>query len=82
MIVHKDYREVGIGKQLINRGIERGGDLGLKRVLVLTYKREFFAKLGFNEISKLDIPNSKIWADCIKCNHFPVCEEVAMVRDF
>ena len=23
--------------------------------------------------------NHKIWADCIKCIHFPVCNEIALV---
>ncbi len=81
MMVQEDYRDRGIGKRLIKDGIERAKHLGLNTILVLTYKREFFHKLGFREISKIDIPNSKIWADCIKCNHFPVCEEIAMVTD-
>ena len=31
------------------------------------------------EINKEVIPEHKIWADCIKCIHFPVCNEVALV---
>ncbi|HIQ27595.1 MAG TPA: GNAT family N-acetyltransferase, partial [Sulfurovum sp.] len=48
-------------------------------VLVLTYLPAFFEKLGFSEISKELIPEHKIWADCIKCIHFPICNEVALV---
>ena len=48
-------------------------------VLVLTYLPQFFDKIGFKEINKEVIPEHKIWADCIKCIHFPVCNEVALV---
>lgn len=81
MIVAEDYRGEGVGRLLIERGLKNGENLGLKKILVLTYKKLFFEKLGFKEIPKLDIPNSKIWADCIKCSHFPVCEEVALIRE-
>jgi amino-acid N-acetyltransferase len=81
MLVHENYRENGIGKMLIQKGFKEAERLGLKTLLVLTYKSIFFNKLGFREISKMDIPNSKIWADCIKCTHFPVCEEVALVKN-
>ena len=37
-----------------------------------------FEKLGFNEIDKETIPEHKIWADCVKCKHFPVCNEIAL----
>jgi amino-acid N-acetyltransferase len=50
-----------------------------EEVLVLTYLPAFFEKLGFNEINKEAIHEHKIWADCIKCIHFPVCNEIALV---
>jgi len=60
--------------------LEEARTLGVKEdVLVLTYLPEFFKKLGFREIDKEVIPEHKIWADCIKCIHFPVCNEVALV---
>jgi len=49
-------------------------------VLSLTYSKEFFERLGFEEIEKEKIPEHKIWQDCIKCIHFPVCNEVAMMK--
>ena len=41
----------------------------------------FFASIGFRTIAKEDIPENKIWADCIRCKHFPICDEIAMVYD-
>ena len=54
--------------------------LGLKRVFVLTYVEEFFAKLGFKTVEKSQLPH-KVWSDCLKCSKFPECDETAMVLD-
>ncbi len=80
LIVEESHRGRGIGKQLVMRALQEGKDLAVQEVLSLTYDRDFFAKLGFKEIAKEDIPEHKIWQDCIKCMHFPVCNEVAMMK--
>lgn len=51
----------------------------LGEVFTLTYERRFFEKIGFVEIPKEELPAHKIWADCIKCKYFPVCEEIALI---
>jgi len=80
LAVDKDYQGKGIGKLLVNTLLEEAKKLGLKEVLVLTYKKEFFEKLGFMEIEKEAIPDKKIWADCIKCKFFPNCNEIALIK--
>ena len=80
MMVNQKYRMQGVGSLLIAKGIEDAKNLGLKEILVLTYKSYFFSKFGFREIPKIEIPDNKIWADCIKCSQFPVCEEVALIK--
>ena len=80
LIVDEAYRGQHIGKRMVEFTLEEARTLGVKEdVLVLTYLPEFFRKLGFKEIDKEVIPEHKIWADCIKCIHFPVCNEVALV---
>ena len=80
LIVDEAYRGQHIGKRMVEFTLEEARSLGVKEdVLVLTYLPEFFRKLGFKEIDKEVIPEHKIWADCIKCIHFPVCNEVALV---
>jgi len=80
LIVSQEYRSKGIGKDIVNYLIEEAKNLQVKEdVLVLTYLPEFFKKLGFLEIEKEQIPEHKIWADCIKCIHFPVCNEISLV---
>ncbi|BCD67998.1 N-acetyltransferase [Nitratiruptor sp. YY09-18] len=80
LIVDEEYRGRRIGQELVKRAVQEGKDLALQEVLSLTYNKPFFEKLGFYEIEKEKIPEQKIWQDCIKCKHFPVCNEVAMMK--
>ena len=80
LIVDEAYRGQHIGQRMVEFTLDEAKMLGVQEdVLVLTYLPGFFEKLGFKEINKELIPEHKIWADCIKCIHFPVCNEVAMV---
>ena len=80
LIVDEAYRGQSIGKRMVEFTLEEAKTLGVEEdVLVLTYLPQFFEKLDFKEINKEIIPEHKIWADCIKCIHFPVCNEVALV---
>jgi amino-acid N-acetyltransferase len=80
LIVKESKRGMGIGQNLIDKAMQEAKILGLKKVLTLTYKQSFFEKLGFIEIPKESIPEHKIWADCIKCKHFPICNEVSLIK--
>ena len=80
LVVDKSMQGRGIGKELVKMAIKEGERLAVKEVLALTYNKEFFEKLGFDEIPKEQIPEHKIWQDCIKCKHFPICNEVAMMK--
>jgi amino-acid N-acetyltransferase len=80
MIVDVDYRGLKIGSELVEKVCEEGRALGLKEILALTYQKPFFERLGFVEIPKESIPEHKIWADCIKCKHFPICNEVSLIK--
>ncbi|MBN2871157.1 MAG: N-acetyltransferase [Campylobacterales bacterium] len=80
MIIDQHYRGRNIGTTLVEKACEEGRHLGLKEVLALTYQQRFFERLGFVEIPKESIPEHKIWADCIKCKHFPVCNEVSLIK--
>jgi len=81
LIVKDSLRGQKIGENLVQKSIDEAIDLGLKRVLSLTYKASFFEKLGFTEIPKESLPEQKIWADCIKCKHFPICNEVSLIKN-
>ena len=81
LIVKEGYRGQKIGENLIKEVLIEAKDLGLQKVLSLTYKQAFFERLGFVEIPKESLPEHKIWADCIKCKHFPICNEVSLIKN-
>jgi amino-acid N-acetyltransferase len=80
LIVTKENRGRKTGRKLVEFLLAEARSLGVsEEVLVLTYLPEFFKKMDFIEIDKESIPEHKIWTDCIKCIHFPVCNEISLV---
>jgi amino-acid N-acetyltransferase len=79
LIVSEEFRGKRVGFGLVQRALNEAKRLGVEETLVLTYLPDFFKKLGFIEIPKETIPEHKIWADCIKCIHFPICNEVSLI---
>lgn len=69
----------GIGAQIVKRLIAEGEQLGIEKVFTLTYKPGFFQTLGFETITKEELPH-KVWKECIDCPKFPNCDEIAMVK--
>jgi len=70
----------GVGTRLVEACISEAIVLGIARVFALTYRPEFFEKLGFTRVDKAELPQ-KIWTDCLKCSKFPDCDEVALLAD-
>jgi len=81
LAVRDDRMSRGVGTQLVEACISEAIVLGITRVFALTYKPEFFERLGFRRVDKSELPH-KIWSDCLKCSKFPDCDEVALVADF
>jgi len=80
LIVLDGYRGQNIGRKIVEFTLNEAKELQvIEEVLVLTYLPQFFIKLNFIEIAKESIPEHKIWADCIKCIHFPICNEISLV---
>jgi len=79
LIVSTAIRGKGVGAKIVRNLLDEGKIYGVKKVFTLTYERRFFEKVGFVEIPKEELPAHKIWADCIKCKYFPVCEEIALI---
>ncbi|WP_457599345.1 N-acetyltransferase [Hydrogenimonas sp.] len=80
LIVKEGHRHRKIGSRLVEAAVEEGRRLKVREVLALTYMGTFFERLGFAEIPKESIPEHKIWADCIKCKYFPVCNETSLIK--
>lgn len=80
LVVSETSRGKGIGKGMVLKLLEEAKELCAKKIFTLTYEAGFFKSLGFNEIPKESLPAHKIWADCVKCKHFPICDEVALIQ--
>ena len=80
LAVDQNYKGKGYGKLLVKQCILTARQLGIKKVFALTFKPEFFQKIGFKTISKDVLPH-KIWFECIKCHLFPDCNEVPVMKE-
>lgn len=80
LAVRESHMRRGIGTLLVKACLEEAQQLGLKRAFALTYKPDFFRRLGFQLTDKSTLPQ-KIWTDCIKCAKFPECDEIAMILE-
>lgn len=80
LAVSKEKQKQGVGSKLIKSCLDEALDLGIKKIFALTYKPGFFQKEGFQLIEKDQLPH-KIWNECIKCPHFPDCQEVPLIYE-
>ncbi len=80
LAVDKDHQRQGLGKKIVKELEKEAKFLGLTKLLTLTYQKEFFESLNFKEIPKEEVPSQKVWSDCIKCPHFPNCNEISLIK--
>ncbi|TVR46043.1 MAG: N-acetyltransferase [Planctomycetota bacterium] len=69
----------GYGRLLVEASLREASILGLSRLFCLTYQVEFFTRLGFVRVDRARLPE-KVWGECVRCNKFLNCDEVAMWR--
>jgi amino-acid N-acetyltransferase len=69
-----------IGSQLVEVCVSEAITLGLYKIFALTYRVNFFKRLGFKVVDKSLLPH-KIWSDCLNCVKFPECDEVAVLLE-
>ena len=70
----------GYGYALVRYLLAQAPKLGIPRVFVLTFQPGFFELFGFRRVEMTELPK-KVWAECIKCVHFPNCDEKALIID-
>ncbi len=78
--VKNEYQGQGIAKRLIEYEIEEAKRLAVKKVFALTFQLKFFESVGFKLIDKKQLPQKKIWEDCVNCPFFPDCKEEAVIK--
>jgi len=80
LAVDENYQRQGIGRGLVEAFLAEAVDLEIPRVFALTYHAPFFVKCGFRLIAKDELPQ-KVWKECINCPKFPMCDEVAVIKE-
>jgi amino-acid N-acetyltransferase len=79
LAVAPDQRGRGLGRMLVEAVIQDAHELGVRRLMSLTYEQRFFEKLGFQVIDRQTLP-MKVWSECARCPKNHACDEIAMVR--
>jgi len=80
LVIAPEYAGQGIGKKLVQYLAERAQELGIKKVMALTYQEQFFNHCGFRVVEKETLPH-KVWRDCVNCSKFPACDEIAVLKE-
>jgi amino-acid N-acetyltransferase len=79
LAVAESAKTRGVGRLLIEHLVREAAEYSLAAVFAFTYVPEFFAKVGFHEVERGELP-LKAWKDCLHCPKFRSCDEIAVVR--
>lgn len=79
LAVAPEERTQGIGMLLVEALVREAGEYSLDALFAFTYVPGFFAKMGFSEVERGELP-LKAWKDCLRCPKFHSCDEIAVVR--
>src|ERR1700735_1316966 len=79
LAVAESHKTNGIGRMIVDSLVYEAKLYGLDAVFAFTYVPGFFAKVGFNEVERGELP-LKAWKDCLRCPKFHACDEIAVLR--
>ncbi len=80
LAVNQKHQGEGLGAMIVKAALKEGKELKARKIFALTFVPEFFEGLGFKRGKKENMPH-KIWSECIKCPHFPDCDEVLVIKE-
>lgn len=80
LAVAETHKTNGIGRIIVDALVAEAKVCGLEAVFAFTYVPGFFAKVGFHEVERGELP-LKAWKDCLRCPKFHACDEIAVVRE-
>jgi amino-acid N-acetyltransferase len=79
LAVDPEVKTRGIGRALVEMLEEEARAQELHAIFAFTYVPGFFAKLGFEEVDRGELP-LKAWKDCLRCPKFQACDEIAVLK--
>lgn len=72
-------KQHGIGRVVVEALEREARENDLESIFAFTYVPQFFAKLGFSEVERGELP-LKTWKDCLRCPKFNNCDEIAVLK--
>lgn len=69
----------GIGRAIVQSLESEACENELETIFAFTYVPQFFARLGFHETERGELP-LKAWKDCLRCPKFHSCDEIAVLK--
>ena len=79
LAVAESHKTHGIGRMAVDSLVHEAKLYGLDAVFAFTYVPAFFARVGFSEVERGELP-LKAWKDCLRCPKFQACDEIAVLR--
>ena len=79
LAVDLDHQGLGLGWALVSRIEQEARQLGLSKLMALTYVENFFVKMDF-EVVEMTVLPEKVWSACINCHKFQNCDEIAVLK--
>lgn len=69
----------GVGRAIVESLEAEARENDLEAIFAFTYVPQFFARLGFTEVERGELP-LKVWKDCLRCAKFHNCDEIAVIK--
>jgi len=79
LAVLPDMKGTGAGRELMSALDAEARAFDLDLVFAFTYVPGFFAKMGYREVHRDELP-LKAWKDCLRCPKFQACDEIAVMK--
>ncbi|HVA01209.1 MAG TPA: N-acetyltransferase [Terriglobia bacterium] len=80
LCVDPALKTAGLGRAITQQLLREARSYGLRSAFALTTVPGFFAKMGFYQVERGELP-LKVWRDCLQCEKYYRCDEKAMVYD-
>lgn len=80
LAVDPAYKNQQLGRLLLEAIEAYARELGLTKMMALTYVEGFFHKYGYQTVEMTSLPE-KVWRVCVKCPKFHNCDEIPVLKN-
>lgn len=79
LAVDPKFKNQQLGKILLSSVEHFARDLGLQKMMALTYVEGFFHKYSYKTVEMTNLPE-KVFRVCVKCPKFHNCDEIPVLK--